>query len=253
MTHPDEETLAGLALGDAAGASDDLAHVATCPSCSATVADLRRVADAVSVSPRRLDLAAPPAGLFDRIEAQIDDEERDSEVLDQAHAVAPSPAIAQSPPTQPVAARARRRWGPVGRAAGAAAAGIAIGLLAGYAVWNEPAPPAPVEVASTRLDTLDTRQWQGMATLLREDDQELLSVRTERLDAGSGYLEVWLLNRDGKRMVSLGVLRSDGRSSFPVTQQLIDEGYVIVDISREGFDERPEHSGDSLVRGTLKS
>jgi hypothetical protein len=62
-----------------------------------------------------------------------------------------------------------------------------------------------------------------------------------------------LINRDGKRMVSLGVLRADGRSTFPVTQQLIDEGYVVVDISREGFDDKPEHSGDSLVRGTLSS
>ena len=34
-------------------------------------------------------------------------------------------------------------------------------------------------------------------------------------------------------------------------QRLLDEGYVIVDVSREGFDESPEHSGDSVVRGTL--
>lgn len=250
MSHPDEETLAGLAFGDTDGATDDLTHVSTCATCSATVDELRRVAAAVATSAPRLDLATPPAGLLDRIEAQIDDEElRTDAPISQ---VLGQPLVVTEPRT-PAAARSRRRWASAAWAGGAAAAGIAIGLLTGYTVWKEPAPPVPVEVASTQLDTLVTHQWQGNATLLREDDKELLSVRTERLDAGSGYLEVWLINRDGKRMVSLGVLRGDGRSSFPVTQQLIDEGYVVVDISREGFDDKPEHSGDSLLRGTLSS
>jgi hypothetical protein len=38
---------------------------------------------------------------------------------------------------------------------------------------------------------------------------------------------------------------------LPVSQQLIDEGYVIVDISREPFDDQPAHSGQTLVRGEL--
>ncbi len=40
-------------------------------------------------------------------------------------------------------------------------------------------------------------------------------------------------------------------ASFPISQSLIDEGYVIVDISRERFDDAPTHSGDSLLRGHL--
>ena len=55
------------------------------------------------------------------------------------------------------------------------------------------------------------------------------------LDAGDGYLEVWLLNADGKRMVSVGVLAPGDQGTFPISQSLIDEGYVIVDISREQF------------------
>lgn len=251
MSHPDEETLAGLAFGDTDAAADDLTHVSTCATCSATVAELRGVVAAVAASPRRLDLAAPPAGLLDRIEAQIDDEERRADATRSP--VLGLPRTGSTTPTRRVVGR-RRRWAPAAWAGGAAAAGIAIGLFTGYAVWNEPPRPAPVEVASTQLDTLDTRQWQGMATLVREDDDhESLAVSAQSLDAGSGYLEVWLINRDGKRMVSLGVLRADGRSSFPVTPALIEEGYVVVDISREGFDDKPEHSGDSLVRGTLSS
>ena len=53
-------------------------------------------------------------------------------------------------------------------------------------------------------------------------------------------------------MVSVGVLRPDAaEQTFPIPQELLDEGYVIVDISREGFDDAPEHSGDSVVRGSL--
>lgn len=248
MSHPDEETLAGLAFGDSDVPAPDVAHVSTCPSCSASVAELRRVVAAVAASPTQLDLASPPEGLLDRIEAQIDDEEQETGPPVLQPAAGPRPVTT---PHTPVEAAGRRRWMPAAWTGGAAAAGIAIGLLAGYAVWNEPAAPAAVEVASTQLDTLGTRQWQGMATLVRDKGHESLSVNTQRLDPGSGYLEVWLINRDGKRMVSLGVLRADGRSSFPVTQQLIDEGYVVVDISKEAFDDKPAHSGDSLLRGTL--
>ena len=63
---------------------------------------------------------------------------------------------------------------------------------------------------------------------------------------------MWLINKDLSRMVSVGVLEPDERSqSFTIPQELLDEGYVIVDISREGFDDAPQHSGDSVVRGTL--
>jgi hypothetical protein len=36
-----------------------------------------------------------------------------------------------------------------------------------------------------------------------------------------------------------------------VARGLIDAGYLIVDISREGLDDKPQHSGDSVVRGKL--
>ena len=62
---------------------------------------------------------------------------------------------------------------------------------------------------------------------------------------------MWLINTDGTRMVSLGVLGDDDRGTFPVPQTLLDRGYRIVDISRERFDDDPAHSGDSVMRGTL--
>ena len=135
-------------------------------------------------------------------------------------------------------------------AAGLAAAGLVVGLLAGRAVWDQAAPPA-TQVAQVELGTLDTQQLLGEATVIRTDSGVKLDVATtSALDAGDGYLEVWLINSDGKRMVSIGVLDAE-TGQFPISQDLLDQGYVIVDISREPFDDQPEHSGDSLVRGTL--
>jgi len=67
-----------------------------------------------------------------------------------------------------------------------------------------------------------------------------------------GGAEAWLINSELKRMVSVGVLPSRAtEQDLRVTRSLIDQGCVIVDISREKFDDRPQHSGDSLLRGSL--
>ena len=112
---------------------------------------------------------------------------------------------------------------------------------------------APVStVAQAELDTLDTKQRLGEATVVRTGSGvDLRVATTSPLDPGDGYLEVWLINSDGKRMVSVGVLGSTESGTFPISQALLDEGYVVVDISREHFDDRPEHSADSVVRGAL--
>ena len=146
---------------------------------------------------------------------------------------------------------ARRSPNPWWWALGAAAAGLAIGLGGGRLLWFEPAPQATL-LARTPLQTLDTQQPLGDADLVQRADAVSLAVGLQPVDPGEGYLEVWLINRDLARMVSVGVLAPDAASAeFPVSQALIDQGYVIVDISREGFDDRPEHPGDSVVRGTL--
>ena len=123
-------------------------------------------------------------------------------------------------------------------------------MLAGRAIWQP--DPAPQPVAQVALTTLDTKQDEGEASVVRTGEGLDLTVTTATpLDAGDGYLEVWLLNADGKRMVSVGVLAPGDEGSFPISKSLIDEGYVIVDISREQFDDSTAHSGDSLLRGKL--
>jgi hypothetical protein len=234
MSHPDDELLADLALGgDLDASSDTREHVSGCPVCSATVQDLRRTLALAAHAESSPTWSPPPQRVWSRIE----------DAVNTATVTTLEPRRAPRPPRRVLP------W-----AAGMAAAGLAIGLLSGRALWHE-TPPAPATtIAQAELDTLDTKQPRGEATVVRSGGViNLKVITTAPLDAGDGFLEVWLINKDGKRMVSVGVLRSDAAELLPITQALIDQGYVIVDVSREAFDDKPQHSGDSLVRGTLRT
>jgi hypothetical protein len=238
MSHPDDEQLADAALGLDLLAPGAREHLERCDECARTVAKLRGTASLVAGSAGALGAqgawASPPPRVWDRIAAAV------------AGDLAGVVPIGARRPDQPIRQRGRIwPW-----AAGMAAAGLVLGLLTGRTVWDEAAPPA-TRVAQAELGTLDTQQRLGDAAVVRTDSGVGLEVATtSALDAGDGYLEVWLINRDGKRMVSIGVLDAE-TGLFPISQELLDQGYVVVDISREPFDEQPEHSGDSLVRGTL--
>jgi hypothetical protein len=272
VNHPDDDDLAALALGEPTPAAV-AEHAHSCASCSQAL-DIMRNAVAALRDPVP-HLAAPPASVWDAVLTDID-REPDAGPVPVEHAApdaspvpvvhaGPGPVVhppagdeaAPAPPPQTddlagrrAATSARRRF-PVAWVAAAAAAGLVVGAVGARVLGNEPSQ-APVTVARTDLDTLDTKQVKGSADVVRRDGRLALAVNTAPIDPGDGYLEVWLINKDLKRMVSVGVLPGgDTRQSFVIPQDLLDQGYVIVDISREGFDDAPEHSGDSLVRGTL--
>lgn len=262
MRHPDDSELVDAALaGPVPGDAErlTLAHVARCEECRATVDDVRRAADLLrGTTDADAGWLAPPDTVWAAVAARLDRPASGGTVggPEPVRPLATAPAPPTSTRTQPdeLAARRDRTRSPrlVGWAAGIAAAGLVIGLLTGRALWREPAQTGPTTVAQVTLDTLDTRQRGGEASVVRTGTGVDLTVDTTTpLDAGDGYLEVWLINRDLKRMVSVGVLRGEGTASFPITQALIDQGYTVVDISKEHFDDQPAHSGDSLLRGTL--
>jgi anti-sigma-K factor RskA len=64
---------------------------------------------------------------------------------------------------------------------------------------------------------------------------------------------VWLINTDGQRMYTLGVLPDDGRASYPLPPELAGQlqGFTTVDVSIEPYDGNPAHSRESQVRGIL--
>lgn len=229
-THPDE-ALADLATG--VTVPDDVArHVAGCPRCTRDVEELRTVVGLLQAP--RPALVAPPQAVWDAVLGDITQS-------DGLRSIRPA-----DEPLPPASGRRVAVWW-LGAAAavGLLVGGLGMGLL-------QQGDPETVVVSSAQLDTLDTRRALGAASAVQVDGHLDLDLETAALDAGPGYLEVWLINRDLKRMVSVGVLRpGEGHQRFAIDQALLDEGYVIVDISREGFDDRPEHSGDSIARGTL--
>lgn len=224
-SHPDAELLAAVAAGESADA-ELTAHVAGCAECSAELDVLRELAG-------RLAGLEPVAWL-----------EPPATVRAAVLAAARSDTRTPRP----------RRWLLVAAAAAVGViAGVIGGVLGGRLLTPAPAPAPEVVLASTRLDTLDTGVQEGTATLVQTAGGgiELRVVTTTPVSAGSGYVEVWLINIDGKRMVSVGVLSNGTSGTFGVARGLIDAGYLIVDISREGLDDKPQHSGDSVVRGKL--
>ncbi len=105
----------------------------------------------------------------------------------------------------------------------------------------------------------------AVLTPLEREDEKLGVAELRPLDAGyslvvdvpegadhpGGYIEVWLINVDLARMVSVGVFAAGSSAQFYVSDELIDSGYLIVDLSNEEFDDEPRHSGDTIMRGEL--
>jgi len=109
---------------------------------------------------------------------------------------------------------------------------------------------SPTVLAASPLERLAGDSGEGRAELLDDDGSLELQVDTAGLDAGDGFLEVWVIDRDVTKLISLGPLRADGRYDLPAGFDA--EAYPIVDVSVEPIDGNPAHSGDSVLRGELR-
>ncbi len=251
LEHPDDEALAAVALArdDPAPGPDAPAgtaeHVRSCPRCRSEVEELRAVA-AVLRSTAGDDargplepLASPGPELWADIEAQT----RGAVPLRRARP-APRPKRSVS-------------W----LLAAAAVAGVLVGVVGDRVLAGSGPPPgatatsapSPDVVGRTTLTELDGTTALGDAELLRLGDLTELRVHlTAQMPtaSGGGYREVWLINVDGRRMVSVGVLAGT-TETFVVPGGALEQGYRVVDVSREPADGNPVHSGDSIMRGTL--
>lgn len=160
----------------------------------------------------------------------------------------PGPAPAAPEPAP--AGVSRRQWlfGLGGLAVGGAA-GLAVGWLTG---GRDEVGDAVRRAVLTPLD--QPSQQLGRAELLRRSVGYSLAVEVPGgLTNPDGYVEVWLINTDLTRMISVGVFAADEVGRFTVDDALIDSGYLIVDLSNEPFDDEPRHSGDTIMRGELRA
>ncbi len=233
-----DAAVAGLAVDDAASSgSEPPAGPAADPaeSDAEPPAMLRTEPDAAALSAHAAVHAAAPAG---------------QPVL---HAV---PRASDSPPLTGIerahrhrGAAKRGRWIPL-----AAAAAVVV-IVGGIAITAGLQQGPSVEVlAAAELDALP--DWEGAtgeAVVEVSDDGERNVVVTMATDGDvDGYREVWLISEDLSALVSIGVLEGgDGRFVIPEGIDLKD--YPLVDVSDEPLDGNPDHSGNSIVRGTLES
>ncbi|MGW7684041.1 anti-sigma factor [Kribbella sp. NPDC054772] len=243
-THLDEELLAQWVIdGDI---PDDAAtdHLRRCAPCSERLAELRTIAGDLGELPR---LENPPSHVWDRVGAELGFQNG------RGHA----PAIDRSAPAQTAvpAEDGRRGWRPT-RTAFAIAASVAAILGAGAGIVGTRLATSdnaaqPTTEAAIRLEPLAGKSGAGNADLVRDAGGSQLRVTASGLSKTPGFYEVWLINEDGKRMVSLGVLDPSTGGTFQVPTGLTSQGYRIVDVSLEPDDGNPEHSHDSVVRGSL--
>lgn len=259
MQHVDPEVLALVALGEPATDDETRAHLATCAECSQEVASLvATVGTARSVTPGDA-LVMPPPQVWEGIRGALSL----SPTLDpEASATRPVP-LPGAQRDQLAARRARRAAagaaaaGPRGGAwlGAAAAAGLLVGgaggvLVAGGAGQDQ-GEAEGVVVAQGVLDPLPGWQAGGEAVVEETaDGTRELVVTLEGGDDLEGYREVWLIDRDVSRLVSLGILEG-GEGRFVVPANLDLSEFPVVDVSDEPYDGDPSHSGDSIIRGLL--
>ena len=263
MSHPTDDELVDLALGETVDAevAPTSRAAQSAPrrwsSCAAPRASpparWRMPRGRLPTTPSGRGVTAPDRRPSDRLASRptspTPDGRRDPSALHSDVTPPRRRPLTDGMPTRfsPAGSATRERSG-CGRLV---AASLVVGLLAGRAIWS----PDDERAAGRAGRPVDPRHASSARERPRScgpaDGLDLHVVTDRPLDAGDGYLEVWLLNADGKRMVSVGVLRPGESGTFPISQALIDQGYVIVDISKEQFDDKPAHSGDSLLRGQL--
>jgi len=225
-------------MGDGGPDGPATEHLQSCDQCATTLAELRQLLDSAHDLP---ELESPPPGLWGRITDEL------SLDPDQEEAEAPAPVTRLAERRRTARSFRGRTLAVAATIAAVIGAGVGVG---GTLLLREDEKPAPVEVA-IKLAPLEGKAGAGTADLVKAPAGGKLKVTASGLSASQGFYEVWLINTDGKRMVSLGVLDPTTGGTFQIPGQITAQGYRIVDISLEPDDGNPEHSHDSIIRGTL--
>jgi hypothetical protein len=280
--HVDPDVLALVSLGEPVEDEAARRHLAGCAQCADEVAALSEVVAVGRSSAPGDTLVAPPPAVWARIRDELgldpaltpgaaprataDDDGAGtttsptpgttgggtSEDRGPGHVAPGSGGTVSTVVTEPgvapvVPLRRRAPW-----VAAAAAAGLVVGGVGGAALMDRVRADAPAPVvAEVALDPLPGWSASGDAFVEQASDGTRTLVVT--LEGGvddGGFREVWLIDEDVTKLVSLGVLDgTEGRFSIPAGLDLAE--FPVVDVSEEPFDGDPGHSGDSIIRGVL--
>ena len=251
MTHLSSDRLAGGVLGtEEAFTEAEQNHLASCAQCSEEFAELGRIAD-LTRQPEHVDPQLVPNAVWQSVQAQLGISTAAASTTTSAAGTAMTATAEPTPPTtltQRPDRTFRKR-----RSLLIAALAAAFGLIIGAGITTV-ATRDRVEVTSrVSLEALPGHTGHGTAELITDEGQPELRVKIDAPTTPDRYREVWLINTDGERMYTLGVLPEDGRASYPLPPELAGQlqGFTIVDVSIEPYDGNPAHSRDSQVRGVL--
>lgn len=271
MGHLDAETLSLLALAENIDDPGALPHLRECDRCRADLAHLTTVVATGRALTEADYPVAPGPQVWAGIEAELSAanpsaEAPHAEAKTTGHGTPPL-ARARDASTSPGEdpSRGRPRRAAVLTSVAAAVLGLALGVAGTVAVEGgedsaapgpESSPAARVSAAPTSssgralLAALPGHSAEGSAQVLEAATGRQLQVTVDGLPDEGDFFEVWLLDENAERLVSLGVL--DGSSATLTLPPTIDlDDFPLVDISVEQLDGDPTHSADSVARGSL--
>ena len=198
-----------------------------------------------------LEFAAPPADLWNDIEAAVFADSPSDTVGEES---------GESPTNNVVDITSRFRRGTAFFAAAAAAVVVVIGALVVTASGNDSS--SFEVVGDARLDWQEGFVDEGVAvtvdaTILGTGSAQAVQLSTAALPPRAGEdLELWLIGIDaaGELTIStLGIIESDADGTYEVPDDFDSSAFdtVLVDISYEPRDGDETHSGASIVRGEI--
>ena len=94
-----------------------------------------------------------------------------------------------------------------------------VGLIIGAGVTTVAVRDRVEVTSSTALEALPDKP-AGTAELVNDRGRPELRVQIHAPPTPDRYKEVWLINTDGQRMYTLGVLPDDGRATYPLPPEL---------------------------------
>ena len=142
----------------------------------------------------------------------------------------------------------RRAW--LGAAA-VVVAGLAVGGGLLLSAGRSDKVVASTALTNNGLSPLGAES-SGDAEILRRGSSYRLHIDLSGVpNEPASYVEVWLIDRQVKGMISLGPFHGDGDYAIP--SGVDPAKYPIVDVSIEPADGVPTHSGVSIVRGLAAS